>query len=115
MQKIIDLTTLSEEEILNLRICDLPLQIEGTWLKDCLNELFIELENKGIRFKPAYYLADEWLAPDQEPVTQDETPLRLLARQPALAAVNRAPATRCSHLLFEGHQQPSQLWRSGAP
>ncbi|MDD5194758.1 MAG: hypothetical protein PHQ96_03670 [Candidatus Omnitrophica bacterium] len=66
--KNIDLSALSKEELLNLRICDLPLKIEGTWIADCISKLYAELDNKKIKFKPACYLADEWLAPDEEPV-----------------------------------------------
>ena len=66
--KKINLAKLSEEAILNLRICDLPLWIEGTWLDDCVNELYRELDSKGVKLKPQCYLADEWLTPDKEPV-----------------------------------------------
>ncbi len=68
MAKNIDLAKLSEEELLKLRICDLPLSIEGTWLEECVQKLYAELESKGIQFRPPCYLADEWLAPDKEPV-----------------------------------------------
>ena len=64
----IDLAKLSEEELLSLRVCELPLSLEGTWLEECVNALYKELENKGICFKPLCYLADEWLAPDKEPI-----------------------------------------------
>lgn len=67
-RKEIDLSTISEEELLNLRICDLPLNIEGTWVKDCIEDLYKDLDRKKIQFKPLCYLADEWLAPDKEPV-----------------------------------------------
>ena len=66
--KNIDLDTLSEEDLLNTRICNLSLVIEGTWLEKCIEELYKELEDKGIKFKPLCYLADEWLTPDGEPV-----------------------------------------------
>jgi hypothetical protein len=66
--KNIDLSNISEEELLNLRICDLPVNIEDCWLKDCIEELYKELDSKGIKFKPSCYLADEWLTPDGEPV-----------------------------------------------
>jgi len=68
MKQDIDLSKLSEEELLSLRICDLPLTIEGTWLDECVGELYRELDIKGIKLKPPCYLADEWLAPDKEPV-----------------------------------------------
>lgn len=51
-----------------MRVCDLPLKIEESWLQGCIEQLYQELDLKGIRFKPACYLADEWLAPDKEPV-----------------------------------------------
>ncbi|MBL7130882.1 MAG: hypothetical protein ISS45_05735 [Candidatus Omnitrophica bacterium] len=68
VDKKIDLSKICEEELLNLRICDLPLRIDGTWLQDCIKELYKELDSKGIKFKPSCYLADEWLTPEQEPV-----------------------------------------------
>jgi len=66
--KTIDLNNLSAEELLELRISDLPLSIKGTWLEECIGELYRELDAKGVDFKPECYLADEWLAPDKEPV-----------------------------------------------
>jgi hypothetical protein len=66
--KNIDLSNITEEELLNIRICDLPVRIEDSWLKDCVNQLYKELDVKGIKFKPPCYLADEWLTPDGEPV-----------------------------------------------
>ncbi|MBU1044933.1 MAG: hypothetical protein KJ915_11110 [Candidatus Omnitrophica bacterium] len=59
---------ISNEELLKLRIKDLPLKIQGTWLAECVDKLYAELDAKGIKFKPECYLADEWLAPDGEPV-----------------------------------------------
>lgn len=64
----VDLTNLTDEEILNLRICDLPIGIKDTWIEKCIEELYRELNLKGIGFKPPCYLADEWLTPDNEPV-----------------------------------------------
>jgi len=67
-KETIDLSKSSEEEILNLRICELPLNLKGTWLEECVGELYRELKGKGLNFKPPCYLADEWLTPDKEPV-----------------------------------------------
>lgn len=64
----INLDNLAEEQLLKLRIRDLPVKIKGTWIEECVNKLYSELESKGIKFKPVCYLADEWLAPDKEPV-----------------------------------------------
>ena len=68
MRKKLDLENATEEVLLKARIRDLPVKIKGTWLDDCVKELYKELEAKGIEFKPECYLADEWLAPDGEPV-----------------------------------------------
>jgi hypothetical protein len=65
---VIDLATISEEQLLDTRICDLPLKIEGTWLEPRVKQLYDELEAKNIVFKPRCYLADEWLTPEDEPV-----------------------------------------------
>lgn len=59
---------ISEDELLNLRICDLPLTLGGTWLEECIQQLYQELAEKGLTFKPVCYLADEWLTPKDEPV-----------------------------------------------
>ena len=64
----VDLEKLSDEEILELRIGDLPIAIERGWLEECVRALYQELDEKGIGFKPVCYLADEWLTPDKEPV-----------------------------------------------
>jgi len=63
-----DLSQIPEEKLLDKRICDLPISIEDSWLKDCIESLYQELVEKGIKFKPPCYLADEWLTPDGEPV-----------------------------------------------
>jgi len=68
LNKKIDLSQVSEERLLHLRICDLPLRIEGTWLEGCIKELYRELNTKGIKFRPTCYLSDEWFTPDNEPV-----------------------------------------------
>ncbi|MFH1363838.1 MAG: hypothetical protein ABIH45_06500, partial [Candidatus Omnitrophota bacterium] len=67
-RKVEDLAKLSEEELLEIKIRDLPLSLPGTWLDDCIQELYAELDSKGIKLKPPCYLADEWLIPDGEPV-----------------------------------------------
>lgn len=53
---------------MQMRLCDLGLKIEGTWLEKCILKLYAELAEKGICFHPSCFLADEWLCPDGEPV-----------------------------------------------
>ena len=65
-KKQIDLEKISEDDLLNTRICDLPINIEGTWLAECIDQLYAELQAKGISFEPECYLADEWLTPEKE-------------------------------------------------
>ena len=64
----IDLATIPEEELLGLRLSELPLRIEGTWLEACIAQLYRELAARNILFEPRCYLADEWLTPENEPV-----------------------------------------------
>jgi len=64
--KLIDLNNISEEQLLATRIMDLPLAIEGSWLEECVKQLYAELDAKGLVFHPECYLADEWLTPENE-------------------------------------------------
>src|SRR3989338_2398648 len=63
-----ELSSLSEEELLNTRIRDLGISLEKTWLADFTHELSTELDSREIKLNPPCYLADEWLIPDGEPV-----------------------------------------------
>ncbi len=62
------ISRMGEEKLLSVRLCDLGLKIEGTWLEGCIDQLYRELDAKGIKFHPPCYLADEWLCPDGEPI-----------------------------------------------
>ena len=64
--KPINLDLLSEEELLSTRLMDLPIAIEGTWLEECVKELYAQLDSKGLVFHPECYLADELLTPEGE-------------------------------------------------
>jgi hypothetical protein len=58
----------SREELLDVPFRDLELSIEGTWLSVCIKRLRDELEMAGFtRFKPHFYLADEWCCADGIP------------------------------------------------
>jgi hypothetical protein len=56
-----------DERLLDLRLCDLDVRIEGSDLEPRIAELNGELEAQGIRFRPHFYLADEWFCPDGVP------------------------------------------------
>jgi hypothetical protein len=53
--------------LLELRLCDLGVTLEGTWLQDCVANLYRELESRGIRFRPHVWLSDEWFSPGGVP------------------------------------------------
>ena len=59
---------LPDEQLLQLRVRDLGLRIEGSWLEPRVRQFHAELDERGIAFHPSYYLADEWLCPDREPI-----------------------------------------------
>lgn len=52
-----------DERLLELRLCDLGLRLEGTWLARCVRELYRELEARGVRLRPHVWLSDEWFSP----------------------------------------------------
>jgi hypothetical protein len=56
-------------QLLNTRICDLGLTIEGSAVEKFVQQLYRELEQKKImKFRPPCYLTDEWGCPSGEPV-----------------------------------------------
>jgi Putative zinc-binding metallo-peptidase len=62
-----ELDHLTDEELLDMRVCDLPLRLEGTPLELRLVRLYRELEARGLRFKPHVWLSEEWFTPDKVP------------------------------------------------
>ncbi|NOT34845.1 MAG: hypothetical protein HOP12_11840 [Candidatus Eisenbacteria bacterium] len=56
-------------EILNKRISQLGLRLEGSPVERFVHQLQRELDRKGLRrFRPVCYLTDEWGCPDGQPV-----------------------------------------------
>jgi hypothetical protein len=58
---------LTDDELLDLRLSDLPLRIEGTPLEERVVRLYAELEERGLRFRPHVWLSQEWFSPDGVP------------------------------------------------
>ena len=56
-----------DERLLDLRLCDLDLVIAGSELEARINELERELQERGLGFRPHYWLSDEWFCPDGVP------------------------------------------------
>jgi putative zinc-binding metallo-peptidase len=65
--KAADWTTLGDDKLLEVRMCDLHVAIEGTELEARIAQLNAELEARGLAFRPHYYLSDEWFTPDGIP------------------------------------------------
>jgi hypothetical protein len=59
--------TLSDDQLLSLRFCDLKLTIAGTDLERGIDRLYEELATRGIRFRPHCWLSQEWFSPDGIP------------------------------------------------
>ena len=55
---------LSDDKLLDIRICDLGVTIEGSKLEASIAELHAELDARQLAFKPHYWLSDEWFTPD---------------------------------------------------
>jgi hypothetical protein len=56
-----------DEKLLDLRLCDLGVTIEGTELEQRIAEIGTELGARGLAFRPHYWLSDEWFTPDDVP------------------------------------------------
>jgi hypothetical protein len=56
-----------DDKLLDLRMCDLDLHIEGTDLEGRIAELYRELEGQQVGFRPFFWLSDEWFTPDGVP------------------------------------------------
>ena len=57
-----------DDRLLDLRMCQLGITIEGSVLEDRIAELRTELDARGLStFKPHFWLSDEWFSPDAVP------------------------------------------------
>ncbi len=61
------LAALSDEQLLDHRLCDLGLSIEGSRLEAPLAQLHRELANAGLRFRPHAWLSTSWFSPHGVP------------------------------------------------
>jgi len=57
-----------DDRLLDLRMCQLGIAIEGSVLETRVAELQAELDARGLQqFKPHFWLSDEWFSPDGVP------------------------------------------------
>lgn len=59
-----ELAGLTDAEILKLRFKDLHLPLAGTEVEHYINQLYTELELKGLVFRPNVFFGDEWFSPE---------------------------------------------------
>ena len=62
-----DWPELSDEELLDVRLCDLGLTIAGSWLEPRITDLHEELAASGLTFRPHFWISSEWFTPDGVP------------------------------------------------
>lgn len=60
-------TRYSDDRLLDMRICDLGLDLESSALVEMRNQLYAELADKRLRLKPHCWLSDDWFSPDGIP------------------------------------------------
>ncbi len=61
------LANLSDDELLDMRFCDLGLSIADSPLQQRIDQLSRELEAKRLTFRPHFWLSEEWFTPDGVP------------------------------------------------
>ncbi len=57
----------SDEELLNLRLCDLGVKLEGTMVEHRIDRIRVDLERKNLCFRPHFWISEEWFSPDGVP------------------------------------------------
>lgn len=78
--------SLTNEQLLSVRLCDLKLRFEGTWLQVLSRRIHGELEHHGLKLRPHFWLSDEWASPDAVPGVA----IPFFLAHPRLAALERA-------------------------
>jgi Putative zinc-binding metallo-peptidase len=62
-----NLASLTDDELLQLRMCDLRLELRRSPVQRYVERLYDELDDRGIRFRPHVWLSEEWFSPDGIP------------------------------------------------
>ncbi len=57
-------TDLPDEELMKLRLTDLPVRLEGTVVETRIAQLRAELDARGLKFPLHFYFSDDWFTPD---------------------------------------------------
>jgi hypothetical protein len=59
--------TLGDKDLLKVRLRDLRVRIEGSWIEEGLGELYEDLERRELRFRPHAWLSYDWFVPEKVP------------------------------------------------
>jgi len=59
--------SLTDDELLEVRLKDLRVTVEETWLESCLDALYRELDQHDIRVRPHAWISSEWFSPENTP------------------------------------------------
>ena len=62
--QVSELAALSDAEILNLRFKNIKLSISESDVQQYIDQLYSELDAKGLLFRPQIFLGDEWFSPE---------------------------------------------------
>lgn len=62
-----NLNFLSDDELLDMRMCDLGVSLAGTVIEERIEQLYEELAERNISFRPHCWISDEWFSPDGVP------------------------------------------------
>lgn len=57
---------LTDAKLLDVRLCDLNLRLQGTRIADRILRLYVELARRSLRIRPRFWLSHEWFTPDGE-------------------------------------------------
>jgi hypothetical protein len=58
---------LPDDQLLDVRLCELGLAIDGSWLEARIAQLYEELGARSLSFRPHFWLSAEWFTPDGVP------------------------------------------------
>ena len=58
---------LTDEQLLDVRFCELGLRLKGSFLEPRIRQLLAELRQHNLRFRPHFWLSSDWFTPDGVP------------------------------------------------
>jgi hypothetical protein len=62
-----NLSSMTDEQLLDMRMCDLKLSIDDTPLQGRIEQIKDELAHRDLNFRPHFWLSEEWFSPDGVP------------------------------------------------